>query len=143
MLTPRSAARSLCGWRDGVVTVWRIVVVGAIVLLGGCATPPVAPSVMALPGAGKTLEQFHAEDTDCRQWAIQRAQETAQSASPGQISQSGVRQQWYDMAYLQCMYTKGNRIPGVLSGSPPPPAAPAPPSPSLPAGAKPPPTKVP
>jgi hypothetical protein len=101
---------------------------------------------MALPGAGKPLEQFHAEDIVCRQWADQRTQETAQSAPPGQLSQSGVRQQWYDMAYLQCMYAKGNQIPGVLTGTPPPPpppAAPAPSSPSPPAGAEPPPVQAP
>jgi hypothetical protein len=95
----------------------------AIGLLSGCATPtlPVAPSVMALPGAGKPLERFHAEDTDCRQWAAQRAQETAQGVPAGQFSPSEVQQQWYDMAYLQCMYAKGNQIPGIRTGSPPPP----------------------
>lgn len=126
------------------MTASRVFLVASISLLSACATMPVAPSVMALPGAGKPLAQFHAEDTDCRQWAAQRAQETAQGAPPGQLSQSGVWQQWYDMAYLQCMYAKGNRIPGVLTGTPPPPPnVPAPPSPSPPAGAEPPPAPAP
>ena len=126
------------------MTASRVFLAASISLLSACATMPVAPSVMALPGAGKSLAQFHAEDIDCRQWAAQRAQETAQGAPPGQLSQSGVWQQWYDMAYLQCMYAKGNRIPGVLTGTPPPPPnVPAPPSPSPPAGAEPPPAPAP
>jgi hypothetical protein len=111
-------------------------------LLSGCATMPIVPNVMALPGVEKSLEQFHAEDSFCRQWAAQRAQETVDSASAGQFYGSGVRQQWYDMAYLQCMYAKGNRIPGVPTG-PPPPTTPPPPSPSPPAGVAPPPAQTP
>jgi len=88
-------------------------------LLGGCTTVPVAPSVMALPGSGKSLEQFHADDAVCRQWATQQEQATA--AVAGQSYGSGMRQRWYDMAYMQCMYAKGNQIPGVVVGSPPPP----------------------
>ncbi len=120
------------------VTASRVLWLVMVSLLSGCATIPAAPSVMALPGPGKTLEQFHAEDTLCRQWAAQQAQETAKGATAGQRYGSAVRQ-WYDMAYLQCMYAKGNRIPGVMSGPsfPPPPAAPAPPGPSPPAGAEP------
>ena len=111
-------------------------------LLSGCATIPVAPSVMALPGPAKTLEQFHAEDTVCRQWAAQQTEETAKGASVGQRYGWAV-QQWYDMAYLQCMYVKGNRVPGVASGPlPPPPPAPAPPGPSPP-GAESPPAQAP
>jgi hypothetical protein len=113
-----------------------LLLVGAIGLLNGCATPtlPVAPSVMALPGAGKPLEQFHIEDTACRQWAAQRAQETAQGVPAGQYSSSEAPQQWYDMAYLQCMYAKGNQIPGIRTGAPPSslpsPTEPPPPRPS-------------
>ena len=39
---------------------------------------------MALPGFEKPLEQFHAEDTSCREWAAQRTQETAQGTPAGQ-----------------------------------------------------------
>ncbi len=118
------------------VTASRVLPFLTASLLSGCATIPAAPSVMALPGPGKTLEQFHAEDTLCRQWAAQQAQETAKGATAGQRYGSAVPQ-WYDMAYLQCMYAKGNRIPGVMSGSPLPPPAPAPPGPPPPAGAEP------
>jgi hypothetical protein len=36
-------------------------------LLIGCATVPSGPSVMVLPGTGKSLEQFQADDLVCRQ----------------------------------------------------------------------------
>jgi hypothetical protein len=104
----------------------RVLLIAAVSLLSGCTTVPVAPSVMALPGTGKSLEQFHADDTVCRQWATQQDQATAAAAA--QSYGSGMRQRWYDMAYLQCMYAKGNQIPGVAVGSPPPPGAPAPPA---------------
>lgn len=113
----------------------RVFLLALVSLLSGCTTLAAAPSVMALPGVGKPLEQFHAEDTFCRQWATQQAQETAQSAPPGQLSQSDTRQYWYDMAYLKCMNAKGNRAPGILTGSPPPATAPVPPSPAPPTGA--------
>jgi len=40
------------------------------VLLGGCATYPTGPSVMAIPGSGKTFEQFQADDALCRNYAM-------------------------------------------------------------------------
>jgi hypothetical protein len=84
-----------------VVTVSRVLLFTTVGLLSGCGTIPAAPSVMALPGQGKTLEQFHAEDTSCRQWAAQQTQETVKGASTGQLYGSAVGQ-WYDMAYMQC-----------------------------------------
>ncbi|CAH2807489.1 MAG: Proline-rich region [Candidatus Burkholderia crenata] len=38
-------------------------------ILGGCAVVPTGPSVMALPGTGKTFDQFRADDGWCRQFA--------------------------------------------------------------------------
>ena len=42
-----------------------------IVLLaaGGCVSLPSGPSMMALPGSGKSFEQFRADDFECRQFA--------------------------------------------------------------------------
>ena len=42
-------------------------------LLTACATVPAGPSVMALPGTGKTFEQFQGDDGACRQWALQQS----------------------------------------------------------------------
>jgi hypothetical protein len=42
---------------------------GAVALLAGCVSVPSGPSVMVLPGSGKSFEQFRADDLDCRQYA--------------------------------------------------------------------------
>src|SRR5215831_20566490 len=44
-------------------------VVGAALLLGACVTPPNGPGVMALPGTGKSTEQFRDDDWFCRNFA--------------------------------------------------------------------------
>lgn len=38
-------------------------------MLSACATVPTGPSVMALPGSGKSFEQFRVDDATCRQFA--------------------------------------------------------------------------
>lgn len=66
--------------RTGAVRgVVSLVLVGA--LLGGCASVPSGPSVMVLPGTGKSFEQFQADDSICRQWASQQVGTTVQSAA--------------------------------------------------------------
>jgi hypothetical protein len=139
-------------------------------LLGACATVPTGPSVMVLPGGGKSFEQFQGDDAMCRQWAYQQAGTTPGQAANesgftsaligtalgaaagagagggllfgsaggvGAAQYSGAQaQQRYDIAYQQCMYAKGNQIPGVIRGAyrrgravapplPPPPPPPA------------------
>lgn len=159
------------------------------VSLVGCATMPTGPSVMALPGEGKSFDEFRADDAVCRQFAYEQiggvtAQEAAQrsattsavvgtalgaaaGAAIGSVSGhmgtgaaigggagllygSAVgssyaqgsyyrTQRHYDHAYMQCMYAKGNQIPGYRrttrtaprgrSYYPPPPADYPPPAP--------------
>lgn len=41
----------------------------AIALLAGCVTIPSGPSVMVLPGDGRTFDQFRFDDMDCRNFA--------------------------------------------------------------------------
>ena len=41
----------------------------SLLLLAGCASVPIGPSMMALPGTGKNFDQFRADDADCRQYA--------------------------------------------------------------------------
>lgn len=61
------------------------VVAGA---LAACATVPNGPSVLVLPGTGKTFDQFRADDLSCRDFAmVQIGGQSAQAAS----EQSGVR----------------------------------------------------
>ena len=41
----------------------------ALLLLAGCVSVPVGPSVMAMPGSGKNFDQFRSDDADCRHYA--------------------------------------------------------------------------
>jgi hypothetical protein len=123
-----------------------ILVIAATVTIAGCASAPTGPSVMVLPGTGKSTEQFQQEDARCRQMA---SNELA-SIKGGNVPD----QRRYDMAYMQCMYASGNQVPvssrpgystpygaapatsgpmsappGTPSGTPPPPPAGTPPPP--------------
>jgi hypothetical protein len=99
----------------------------ALVALSACATIPTGPSVMAKPGSWKPLEVFQSEDVACRKWASQRAE-------PESFEYEWSVQRRYDNAYMQCMYAKGNQVPGVTRPSrmayppPPPPQGVTPPS---------------
>lgn len=44
-----------------------------VFLLGACASIPSGPSVMVLPGSGKTFDQFRGDDSYCRQYASEQA----------------------------------------------------------------------
>ena len=44
----------------------------AVLVLGGCATIPTGPSTMALPGTGKTFEQFRFDDGECQRYVFQQ-----------------------------------------------------------------------
>jgi hypothetical protein len=41
-----------------------------LLLLAGCASVPTGPSVMTLPGTGKTFDQFRSDDAECRHYAL-------------------------------------------------------------------------
>jgi hypothetical protein len=167
----------------------RLLVLGGVVVFGGCATVPTGPSVMVLPAPGKPFEVFQADDAACRQWAAQQAgagpsettnQNLATGAAVGTLMGAGLGaaigaasgnagtgaaigaasgliggtaiasgpaygagsevQRRYDIAYQQCMYAKGNQIPGAVRTArrapppPPPPGyyAPGPPASSVP-----------
>lgn len=60
----------------------------AALLLAACTTVPTGPSVMSLPGSGKSFDEFRADDAVCRQYAL----EQIGGATPGQTAvDSGVR----------------------------------------------------
>ncbi len=160
---------------------WKYLVipVAGIAVLSGCATIPTGPSVMVLPGTGKSFEQFQYDDNACKQFAYQQVGITAnesgaQNAVGGAVigtmlgaaagavigaatgnpaagaaigagtglvggtavgasnsyAAMGSVQYRYDGAYQQCMYAKGNQIPGTVqrnyrqSSYPPPPPPP-------------------
>jgi hypothetical protein len=60
------------------------------VLLAGCVTVPSGPSVMVLPGTGKSFEQFQTDDLVCRQWAAQRTGITPGQASAGSAASGAI-----------------------------------------------------
>jgi hypothetical protein len=64
------------------------------------------PGVLALPGSGKTFDQFRFDEQDCRSHAQARL-----ASSELEQDSSGSMQQRYDRAFLQCMYAKGHKIP--------------------------------
>ena len=63
----------------------------AVSFLVGCATMPTGPSVMSLPGSGKSFEQFRFDDYVCRQFAYeQTGGVTSQQAAQDSAIKSGV-----------------------------------------------------
>lgn len=154
-------------------------------LLGACVSVPRGPSMMALPGTGKSSDQFRYDDVDCRGFADAQIggtapsdaanSSTAKSAVIGTAVGAGVGaafggaggaavgagfglltgaavgasagettayalQRRYDHAYIQCMYSKGHKVPvSGRMGSAPPSYVPPPPPPSPTAPPPPPP----
>ena len=62
-----------------------------LVALLGCATIPNGPSVMSLPGTGKSFDQFRIDDAVCRQFAYEQVGGvTGQQASQNSAVSSAV-----------------------------------------------------
>jgi hypothetical protein len=134
----------------------------ALIALAGCASvPPPGPSVMVLPGTGKSFEEFRHDDHDCRGYASVQsgAQAADRAASDATVNSAAVGalvgaaagaalggnshaavagagvgtatgalvgtsaaaqgtysvQRRYDIAFTQCMYAKGNKVPMAVA----------------------------
>jgi hypothetical protein len=60
----------------------RILTVAVVgLLMSACATIPTGPSMMVLPGSGKSFEQFQGDDVICRQWAARQVGVTPNGAA--------------------------------------------------------------
>jgi hypothetical protein len=61
--------------------------VALVAVLGGCVTLPSGPSVMALPGSGKSFEEFRSDDAMCRRFAYDQVggQSAEQSANDSAV----------------------------------------------------------
>jgi len=68
----------------------RIGVPALALLLAGCAVVPTAPSIMALPGTGKSFERFRADDAACRQYAYQQIGGATQAAEQAAVQSAVV-----------------------------------------------------
>ncbi len=92
-----------------------IIVATSIILLMtlGCASIPIGPSVMTLPGSGLPMDQFSKDNIYCQQFSSHQVIDT-----PNQVVTKGITrtlvnnpQLRYDIAYIQCMYAKGHQVP--------------------------------
>lgn len=62
----------------------RILILIMVCILAACVSLPNGPSVMTLPGAGKSFDQFRHDDYDCRRYAY----EQVGGITPRQASQT-------------------------------------------------------
>ena len=53
-------------------TIQRLLILLIVLLLAACVNIPTGPSVMTLPGSGKSFDQFRVDDYECRQYAYQQ-----------------------------------------------------------------------
>ncbi len=60
-----------------------IVTLSSALILAGCATAPVGPSVLVLQGSTKTFDEFSRDDVACRDYALRQTG----GKSPGKTSQ--------------------------------------------------------
>jgi hypothetical protein len=99
-------------------------------LVAACVAPAMAPTVQATPGYGKSAADFSADAAACQGYAQQVASSTSAaatnqalattvanfSAGSATIATAGTNQpalqQQYDAYYSQCMYTRGETVPG-------------------------------
>lgn len=97
-----------------------------LAVLFGCVSAPKQPTMLAMPGTGKSLDQFNADDLGCRQLAVSQATtENGGKRAVITVQQANQMYARYDYAYLQCMYAKGHRIPVYLPPPPEPQPSPA------------------
>jgi hypothetical protein len=145
-------------------------------MLAGCATTPMGPTVRVMPGPYKPFEVFQRDNFECLQYADVQVAGGAEAANnravgaavigtglglalgaatgDGSAATAGAvaggaagatigagmsdsanysLQRRYDIAYAQCMYAKGNQVPGFARPRavppPPPPGRNGPPPP--------------
>lgn len=65
---------------------FRLTPLLSTLLLGACVSMPSGPSVMVLPGTGKSFDQFRADEFECKQYASSQVGE----ASPDQVAGDSV-----------------------------------------------------
>jgi len=61
-----------------------------MIFLSGCVTMPTGPSVAAMPGNGKSFDQFRADDADCRNYAVSQAGSAQEAANNSQVQSAAL-----------------------------------------------------
>jgi hypothetical protein len=86
----------------------RLVSAAALVVVAACGTPelPAGPNLLALPGTGKTFDEFRADEVACR-----NVSQSDVSAKAKEVSDFDALQRRYDAVFTQCMYAKGHKVP--------------------------------
>jgi hypothetical protein len=101
-----------------------------LIVLAGCVPQTMAPTVVVTPGPSKSSADFAVDQTGCTAQANQQMAPAIQAANtqlvgnallavtPSQTAQSTqsaqvTLQRQYDAAYSQCMYAKGDIVPGM------------------------------
>lgn len=156
----------------------KLAIPAAALMLAGCVSVPTGPSIMVLPGTGKSFDQFRYDEGACRQYAYEsiggqtatasqqnaavssavigtaigalagaaiggHGSDAAVGAGVGLLGGSMIgassgnasayeAQHRYDIAYTQCMYSKGHRVPVARGYSAPQPQYSSPPPPPPP-----------
>ncbi len=154
----------------------------AIMLLAGCATPPLGPTVQVFPAPYKPFDVFQRDQYECGQFASGQVAGGAERVNNNAIGATAVGtalglalgaatgsgraatfgaatgavvggavganetargqaglQRRYNIAYAQCMYSRGNQVPGYQAYAAPPPPPPGGYPPPPPGGYGPPP----
>lgn len=50
----------------------KLTILPIALLLSACVSVPSGPSVMTLPGSGKSFDEFRSDDYQCRQFAYEQ-----------------------------------------------------------------------
>jgi len=82
----------------------QIILILALLILGGCVTLPTAPGVPVSPADGKPFDRYLEEDATCRQIAERQLGKYYEYYS------SQEAQYHYDNVYLPCMLSHGNKL---------------------------------
>ena len=61
-----------------------------VLTITACTTIPSGPSAMALPGTGKSFEQFRYDDDNCQQYSLQRSGLSASDAGNDSMAKSAI-----------------------------------------------------
>jgi len=85
-----------------------------VLLLSACASatpPPSGPTILVLPGTGKSFDLFRSDDQACRGFALSEVSGKAEQLSSDFYAAATLMQQRYDRAFAQCMYARGHKVP--------------------------------